>query len=339
MKRELLLSEAQDITRVCRPRELRTAEIFPPNAFYGNDLILKLHSGLPADQPLKVVVPHGIVYDPSYVWEIERRALLPVVLAYNDNRAQAYADSTRKLPIRTAVPYGYISRLVAEAATEERSGTLFFPSHSSHRATADVNFAAMADALMQVEAKYQPVTVCIYWRDHELGHHQPFVERGFDVVSAGHIFDPEFLFRLFFLCQRHRYAAANHVGASLLYSVLAGCSFFLLPGFGATYSGMQAHLQQDLSSGGPLLDKLAQTFATPVDRITPYQASLVNSICGLDHLLDRDELRAVLAMADHLDRFGIARHAQNRRLQIAFPRAYPRAAWNLMLAARRLAAS
>lgn len=89
MNRGQLLSEAEDVERLCRPRELRTREAFAPNAFYGNDFVLKRVAGLPPDRPLKAVVPHGIVFDPSYVWESERRALLPAVLAYREDRARA----------------------------------------------------------------------------------------------------------------------------------------------------------------------------------------------------------------------------------------------------------
>lgn len=337
LNREQLLSEADDIERLCRPRDLRTSEIFAPNAFYGNDLVLKQYAGLPPDRPLKAVVPHGIVFDRSYVWESERRALLPAVLAYNDDRAQAYARTTGKLPIRTAVPFAYLPKLLGAVPPGERSGTLFFPGHSSHRATAHADFAGMADALTRLDAKYLPATVCIYWRDHELGRHRPFLERGLRVVSAGHIFDAAFLFRLFHLCQRHRYAASNHVGSSLLYSVLAGCRFFVLPGFGVIYSGVQAHLEQDLSRGGELLGELAAAFGAPADEITARQSSLAAGTCGLDHLLGPAELRAVLAMADRLDRFGVARHSRTRRIHVALPRMYPRAAWGLALAARRLA--
>ena len=336
MSRAQLLSEANDIDRLCRPRDLRTPEIFAPNAFYGNDLVLKRHAGLPPDLPLKAVVPHGIVFDRSYVWEREREALLPAVLAYSDDRAQAYARATRKLPIRSAVPFAYLPKLLGEIPPQERSGTLFFPGHSSHRATAGADFAGMADALARFDAKYLPVTVCIYWRDHELGRHKPFLERGLRVVSAGHIFDPEFLFRLFYLCQSHRYAASNHVGSSLLYSVLAACRFFMLPGFGVTYTGVREHLEQDRSHGGQVMSELAGAFAAPVDEITARQSSLAAGICGLDHLLAPEELRGLLAMADRLDRFGVARDPRNRRIHVAFPRTCLRAGWNLALAAKRL---
>lgn len=307
MKRELLLDEASDLGRVCRPRELRTAEVFEPNAFYGNDLVLKRYAGLDPEVPLKVVVPHGIVFDRSYVWEYERLAPLPAVLAYSGERAHAYARATRKRPIRAAVPFAYLPRLLGETPPGERAGTLFFPGHSSHRATAQSDFTGMADALERLPAQYGPVTVCLYWRDYELGRHRPFQERGLRVVSAGHIYDPAFLFRLFHLCQCHRYAASNHVGSSLLYSVLAGCRFFMLHGFGVTYTGSPEHLASDLSEPGDLAAELARAFAVPEPGITPRQRQLATEVCGLDHLRSPAEMRGVLAMAERLDRFSLAR--------------------------------
>lgn len=333
------LAEAGDLGRVCRPRELRTPEAFAPNAFYGNDRVLKLFAGLPVERPLKAVVPHGIVYNDGYVWEAERGAPLPAVLAYSEYRARAYERSTRLLPLRSAVPFAYLPKLLGEIPLDERTGTLFFPSHSSHRVTAEADFEGMAEAIARLDARYRPVTVCIYWRDYELGRHRPFVERGLRVVSAGHLFDPDFLFRFYHLCQSHRYAAGNRVGSSLLYAVLAGCRFFLLHDFDVAHSGAKEFREKDLSQGGDRLDALARAFADPVEAPTPQQSSLVAEICGLDRLLGRDELRDALAMADRLDRFGIARAPGSRRLHAAIPRAYPRAAWNLLRGAKRLIAS
>ena len=329
-----LLSEARDIDRVCRSRDLSTSEVFEPNAYYGNDIVLKRYAGLPADSSLKVVVPHGIVFDRTYVWDAERRAPLPAVLAYGGHRAVAYSRHTRKLIVRSAVPFAYLATMLGEEA-KPRSGTLFFPSHSTHRITAQSDFAGMAERLAGMDARHQPVTVCIYWRDHELGRHLPFIERGLRVVSAGHIYDPAFLFRLYYLCQEHRYAASNHIGSSLLYSVLAGCSFFLVPGFGVTYAGAAAHLASDLSHVSDMRDVLTGAFAVPHDATSASQSDLVADVGGLNHLMSPHTLREVMAMADQLDRLGVARDPRRPRLYAKVPRRYVRAGRNLVLAARR----
>lgn len=338
MNRKRLLAETEDIERLCQPRELSTAEVFSPNAFYGNDLVLKRYAGLPDDKPLKVVVPHGIVFNLQFVWEQEARAPLPAVLAYGDDRERAYARATRKLRIRAATPFAYLGALMGEAPGVRRSGTLFFPAHSSHRITAEADFEGIAERLLQLEDKYQPVSVCIYWRDYELGRHRPFLARGFRVVTAGHIFDPMFLPRLYCLCQAHRFASSNHVGSSLPYAVLAGCAFFLLAGFGVNFAGTRGALTEDFSGVGPAMRALEEAFAMPVDKTTPYQRDLVDRLTGLQPWLSPEALRELLLMADGLDRYGIARDPRDGRVQVALPQAYSRAAWRLLYAARRLAA-
>lgn len=332
---EQALAEAGELSVVCRPRELSTIEIFEPNAFYGNDRVLKLYAGLPPDRSLKVVVPHGVVFNDSYLWEAERRALLPAVLAYSDERAQAYARATGKYPMRSAVPFAYVAKLLPPAPAAERRGTLFFPSHSTHRITALADYAGMADMLAAMEERYRPVTVCIYWRDYELGRQLPFLHRGLRVVSAGHIFDPDFLFRLFHLLSRHRYAASNVPGSNLLYAVIAGCSYFLVPGFDVTHQGSNAALANDLSHGGRVLASLRQAYAYPPEETNSGRWDLVARLSGLDNLHAPEELRSLLEMADRLDRIGLARHPRSRELRASFPRAYPRAALRLALKGKR----
>jgi hypothetical protein len=330
------LAEARDLDFVCRPRTAPAHEIFQPNAYYGNDLVLKLYAGLAPDRPLKVVVPHGIVYNESYVWEAERQAPLPAVLVYSAHRARAYRQATRKLQIRSAVPFAYLARLLGDAGPAARTGTLFFPAHSSHRTTTQGNFAGMAEALTRFDARYQPITVCIYWRDYEMQYHRAFLDRGLRVVSAGHMFDPSFLYRLYHLCRTHRYAAGVHAGSSLPFSVLAGCRWFRLRGFDMTYSGQHAHLAADFSGRGAPLDAMEQVFAEPVEEITARQSALVGEICGLDSLLGPTELRSVLEMADRLDRFGLARHPGDRRVYVTLPRMPLRAPRSVARTARNL---
>jgi len=331
------LAEAADLEMVCRSRPLATTEAFEANAFYGNDRVLKRYAGIPEDRPLKVVVPHGIVFNDRYLWEGERRALLPAVLAYSGYRARAYERETAMVAMRCAVPFAYLPRLLGEAPPAARAGTLFFPSHSSHRVTTAADFAGLAEVLVRLDERFQPVTVCIYWRDFQLGRHSPFLDRGLRVVSAGHMYDPAFLFRLYYLCQSHRYACGNHVGSSLLYAVLAGCRFFVLQGFDLKHLGDEESLAADISRGGSYQQALAEAFAAPTESLTAGQSKLVEEVCGLDALHAPDVLRDLFDMAERLDRVGVARDPRTHRLHAAFPRHWLRTARDRVRAARRFA--
>jgi len=322
---EEALAETRDLARVCAPRSLETCEIFEPNAFYGSDRVLKAYAGLAPDEPLKAVVPHGVVFDEGYVWAVERQAMLPAVLAYGENRERAYRRATGKLVIRSAPPFAYAAKLLEGAPAPARTGTLFFPSHSTHRVTWHADFDGLAAALLGLDKKFQPVTVCLYWRDYELGRHLPFSRRGLPVVSAGHVFDPQFLFRLLHLCRAHVYAASNVLGSYLAYSVIAGCRFFFLPGFEARHALEEAASGSDISAPGETGAALQREFAQPYEALGPGRAGLLARACDLDRVLAPESLRVALAMADRLDRAGIAVSPLDGRLRFSVPYRFARA--------------
>lgn len=326
-----MIEEAADLQAVCRERPLPEVEIFPGNEYYGSDRVLKLYAGVPLEQPLKIVVPHGIVLNDSYVWQAERRARLPAVFAYSESRVRAYSKSTRKAIFRSAVPFAYAARLVGTQAGERR-GTLALPSHSTHHLTAQADFARLADTLVALDGRFQPVTACIYWRDYELGRHRPFVERGLRVVSAGHMHDPAFLFRLAQLFGAHRYSVSNHIGSSAFYAVIAGCAFFLLRDAPASYTGAPEHMNSDIALPDATHAEVFRAFSGAPEEAD--QSAAVRVVAGLDHLLDPEALRACLLAAERLDKFGIGRHPQGGRFCFAMPAAPIRALQSLLHAAR-----
>ncbi len=322
---EQACAEAEDLAMVCRARELSTAEIFEPNAFYANDLILKRYAGLPAQYPLKLVLPHGVNLSDDFLWDVEREALLPAVLCYNDWRCNVYRRKTQKVIFRSAVPFAYLATMLQPPSPVLRSGTLFFPAHSTHRVTALADFDGLADELGRLESKFLPVTVCVYWRDYELGHHLPFLKRGLQVVSAGHIFDPDFLYRFYYLCQRYRYAASNSIGSHLFYSFLSGCSFFLLSGYEVSRSGSAEALRTDVSMPSGHSAEVKRIFATPTDVQSAAQTEFVSRCAGLEQRLEPDELRHTLLMAERLDRYGFAFSPASRQLVTGRPTSIVRA--------------
>lgn len=323
------LDECADLATVCRARELPGIEVFAPNEFYGGDRVLKLYAQVPPDRPLKLVVPHGIVFNDSYVWQAEAQSSLPAVFAYSEARARAYTRYTRKVVFRSAVPFAYAARLTG-APPGQRHGTLVFPGHSTHHVTVEADFERMADALLQLEARFQPVTVCIYWRDHELGRHRPFVERGLAVVSAGHIYDPAFLFRLAHLLSVHRYAASNEVGSSLCYSVIAGCNFFMLPDIATTRTGSADAMRRDLSQPDASHAGIGAAFAEPGAGLTPSQHAIVAGLAGLEHVLDMQQMRDCLYAAERLDGLGVAGNPQTGGISFALPMGFARSARRLL---------
>jgi hypothetical protein len=300
------LASQGDLSRLCADRPLDTHEIFEPNAFYGVDSVLKLYAGLPQTYALKAVVIHGVHLTDSWVWRAEAQAPVPVVFCYPPYRQLAYASCTTKEIILSASPFLYVADMLKTQPRPERRGTIFFPMHSTHWNTAHADYERLADELAHLEDEYQPVTVCMYWRDFNLERHVPFQKRGLSVVSAGHIFgDPEFLFRLYHLCSAHRYACSNGFGSHMFYAVKAGCSYFHFYNGDYSYDiGPEAYADKLPETDTAIESALTSLFSNPRPAMTEEQLRTVDYYLGTSYLRSPRGLRQQLLHAERLDKFG-----------------------------------
>lgn len=312
------LRDQDDLELLCADRPLRTAEVFRPNAFYGIDLVLKRYARLPRTYALKAVVPHGVVLDRNLVWKKEAKALVPAVLCYPNYRQRAYAAKTDKKVVPSASPFLYVVQMLQRQAQPARKGTIFFPHHSTHHVTVAMDFERLAEELALLGEEYRPLAVCVYWRDFNLGHHKAFTNRGMRLVSAGHMFDPGFLFRLFHLCSSHRYAAGNGFGSHTFYSLKAGCSYFHLD------RGRPVRREDGTDHGTTAVapskeDSLRTLFAQP--RPTPSAAQLqtADMYLGADHMRSPAELRRLLLDAELIDKMGFVLRDAPGRSRLKMP--------------------
>lgn len=300
------LADQRNLDAICADRPVPKTELFDGNAFYGIASVLKRCAGLTDDAPLKATVPHGVVQSDTWVWDAELDAGLPVAFAYPFTYARNLVGAFANRPHRAATvipiasPFLYLARAMQESQpSPERRGTLFFPCHSTHHTVVNMDFEDLADALVALDAHLQPVTVCVYWKDYLLGHAQPFTDRGLPVVSAGHIFDPEFLPRLYHLFSTHRHAASNSTGSCLFYAVAAGCHAFYHRADYAVDSGV-IEATRDFSTSTSLRKAALESVFSLRPEALEEQRSVARHYLGATHLKSSIGLRSDLLLADAL---------------------------------------
>jgi hypothetical protein len=257
---------------------------------------------------------------------------LPAIFYYPPYRKNVYAARSNKVLIPSASPYLYVTELLKHHPCPERKGTIFFPGHSTGLINVNMDFNELAKGLTNLSAEYYPLTVCIYWKDFLLGHHVPFQKQGFQVVSAGHIFDPFFLFRLYHLFSMHKYTASNSLGSHLFYSVKSGCSyFFLLNEIEMQWSGDPKHLQQDIA---PPSEKnwlyLRQLFQEPHPYPTKEQMGVADYHLGSQYLKSRHSLLMQLLYAELLDKCCFYTTDRDRAQRVFMPSYFRRNIYPLM---------
>jgi len=245
MRNKYIEKIKSNLDKICEEKKVNGKEVFDWNTFYGIDKIIKKYVGLPEKYSMKGVWPHGIVMDKEKVLRGEKKAELPVVFCYPPYRYEAYKKRTNKKVVKSAHPYLYFLDM-EDNFNVERKGTIFFPRHSTDRVTVKMNYKKLARKIKNIEKKYKPVTVCLYWKDYLMGRAKPFIENDITVVSAGHLKDPKFYQRFNRLCLSHKFSAGNEIGSHIFYSVASGCYYFHVTGIDYELHGSGEALRRDV---------------------------------------------------------------------------------------------
>jgi hypothetical protein len=328
-----LADRAQDIG-------LLTDEVCQPNAFYGHAQVLKRAAAW--TEPLPAVVPHGVSFVPGEIWRVESRAPLSAVLCYPPYLQSAYERVTKKIVVPGGAPILYVLDQIPEPT--ERRGTIFFPTHSTHHITVDGAWEGLAAKLAAIGGPLAPVTVCVYWRDVQLGRHLPFIDRGLDVVCAGHIYDEHFLYRLVSLLRMHTYAATSGLGSQVVFAAAAGCVLTALPGLGQparSEVGAVASNEANVDLTGHVLPVAAAKKvldvllpAEPGGGDPAMQRAFAEELLGRDRQLHGEDLFAEFARLRRVDRWGTVTRDASDRVRIVPPMAWRRRTTRIRRAVR-----
>lgn len=281
-----------DLEAVCRHFPATVSEYHPQNTLYGHHLVLKDYAGLPRDEPLPWVIEHAISFGKEEPYFAHAGSCLPLILSINEAQAGVLRGRTRAEVEPIGSCFFYLRELFRRRhpglleAGSERRGTLVFPTKSTRHAERDFDRLRFARQLAELPEAYQPVSVCLFWRDYERGGHREFEEAGLTVVSAGHQEDPDFLYRYLDLCRQFEFACANHISTSFCYSVLAGCRFFYWPTGGVveTRDGRRLHHDSDPTLAHPAKRRCAEASPFPPPPDGGPQRALAAHFAGEAHV-------------------------------------------------------
>jgi len=302
------LKDQENLVSLCRDRELVTSEVFAPNDYYGNATILKMYADLPQSYSLKVVIPHAISFSMTQTTKPEAEFPLPIVFCYPSYRKKTFEEKTRKFVINSSCPFLYLVDLLAEHSSPNRVGTIFFPSHSTHHVEARYDVNQVAEKLLALDPKYRPITICLYWKDVISGVHESYSRYGFNVVSAGHVYDPLFQFRFYHLCSLYKYSASNELTSSMFFSIAAGCNFLFIDQINTKYLADEDTLKRDRPIIPVALEtELKSVFKVERDFVTEEQNKLTRFFLGAEHKMTPSEMRMHFLLAEILDKAGYLR--------------------------------
>jgi len=286
-----------DLARLCEKPEPPLRELTWINHQYGIGTIFREYAGLPEDEPLAFSIDHGVPTEPTLEFDADFAHGLPVFMNAYPERAAHYRNQGIPRAIPAALTIHYAKALLARQgwkAPTERKGTLAFPHKSAARTDRVFDFHAYGKWLAELPEEFQPACVCIFWKDYLQNRHLPYLELGLPVVTCGHFYHTDFLFRFVDLCSQFRYACSNSLASSYPLSVVCGCQFIHKDVGAIQESDRNAGQFETVDPGGqfqygPELRKLAPY--PPEDALLAKQRELSDFLTGAADFKSPEEIR------------------------------------------------
>jgi FkbM family methyltransferase len=290
-----LVPNVATLESLAEDRPEKTNELFTPNDFYGHAEVLKQYCGLPADFQIPGILPHG-PYFSEVVWKPEIQHPLQNLFLISRSQIKRYGAYSSKNPIVIGSPVYYASKMISDQIEEARQsaeGTVVFPAHSTHHVTTHFEEDRLMEYLNGLPDEWKPIRICLYWKDILLGRHHLYSKAGFPCVTAGHMFDKEFIFRMLPIICSHRRAVTNRIGSCSIYAAAFGVPSHLFEQETNSVSDEEQFNEMPNTRNLPFAREFLKTMRRDIDEAAPTQKRIAEDAMGLKDLKSPEELRSL----------------------------------------------
>ncbi|MBZ0263228.1 tetratricopeptide repeat protein [bacterium] len=283
-------------------RELVSVEIYGVNDFYGHATQMKQFLGLPPNHKLKFILAHGVVQH-KRIWEIKVESPLPVFLCPSAEYANLFQEAVGKIAFGVGPMLYYVPGFDSALPLPEEKTLVVFPDHSTHYQTTDYNFDRIEAVIQSQASRFERIRICLYWKDILLGHHLYYLDQGYEVTSAGHMFDPYFIRRLIQIIGSATETIAFSVSTNMSYSVAMNRPIWITDGDSKRQYKDEQTREQFIDywdDAKAFRDEAEALFSDPVDKITTGQREFIARVAGLDCRRSKEELLNIHQAAEEI---------------------------------------
>lgn len=224
MQRKYL--DLYDIKSLSKKLESPNYFMIDENNLYGNG-----HKIFPYFKDLdvnKTAIEHGFIFG-SLVQSFHIESWTNTVVTFSDYRKDFIKKKTDKevVCVGPYIHYADSRNILSESEKMKKKDILgkvllVFPSHSIMNLDVQYNKENFIDFIKNKSLDFDNVLVCLYWADIIKGEDKKFLEKGYKVVTAGHINDLYFLDRLKLIFELSDAVLTNSVGTHIGYSIFMG---------------------------------------------------------------------------------------------------------------------
>jgi len=284
-----------------------TAEVCFQNDFYGNAYCIKKYCDIDENYYIKSAIEHACYMGEDYVWDADVNSVFETIITLSPKRKEVLEKVTSK-KIYTLGPYiayaDYSKSKIELDNEKERLGRtlVVFPSHSTDIVKMNFDFDLFINEIKNLSKNFDSVRICVHYTDILNNKYLMYEKAGFQIVSAGHIFDMFFLPRL----------------KSILY-----CSDMIMSNDAGSYIGQAAYLNKPcylyrqklhvddtenkehireylIRNNDKFYNALFEKFSIPQDYISKEQRDMINYGWGVDLVKDKVELNKILGEIEEI---------------------------------------
>ena len=208
-------------------------ESYYDNQLYGKGILTRLVKGIPEEEELHTIIPHGMSIS-RCAWSKEIESGLPIA-CYSDFSFDKYTYITKKYksecqPFLLAHPFIKLSKIIKMAKKRESSEiqgrVLYFPMHSTYSLQAPMHEEekSIRELIQREQDEGKVVNLCIYFIDYlklkKAGKWEDYKQRFNKVYCCGHRMEPAFLVNLCILLNEHEYIVSDGISSHTFFAAM-----------------------------------------------------------------------------------------------------------------------
>ena len=268
---------------------------------YRMDYIFKNYADLSENYKIHALLEHGIIFTDYVGGAFRNHEYLPSIVASN-YRVNVLKKREDYLKAHAIGPFIHYANSLLDKdqlkLEKERLGhsLLVFPTHSIDGLVSSFDLQNFIDKINKISNDYDSVRICMYYKDVLLNKHIPYEKERFEIVTAGHFNDYNFLPRLKSIIETSSMTASNDIGTHIGYCLYLNKPHFLIQNDVKFYDeGNSDYIDQDTrkyqSKSINYYEKIAQVFSEFDEKITSSQKDIVSYLWGFDEVKTPIELK------------------------------------------------
>lgn len=218
--------EESELISLCKDKGQEKEIIYWTSEVYGFGKVLRRYGYYPNSFPLNIYFSHGVSHhDFPALNEYQNNA--PAMLYFSPRLTKEYKKKSNKYCNTIISPNVFYRRKLKIEKNKNARGTMAFPCHTTPEIDDLTDYQEYCKHIRSLSEEFKPVSVCLHYHDINKGLHKVFMERGFEVVTAGNPFHPDFIERFYKIIKNFKYVTSNEIGSYAYYAVEMDIPFLL----------------------------------------------------------------------------------------------------------------